>query len=207
MIKIGLVDDQQLVREGIAGLLSLSGKTEILWQVANGAEALDKMQSIPVDILLADIRMPVMDGITLVQKLRGLNILTPVMMLTTFDDSELFARSLAAGANGFLLKDVSLEKLVHSIESLVAGGFITDNNMLKKWQQDKSHLSIATVQLTDRELQILRLLVGGMSNKEIVRAVFLAEGTVRNHVSNILAKLECRDRTQAVLKAMELGLV
>ncbi len=205
MIKVGLVDDQQLVREGIAGLLSLSGKTEILWQAANGAEALDKMQSTQVDILLADIRMPVMDGITLVQKLRELGVSTPVMMLTTFDDSELFARSLAAGANGFLLKDVSLDKLIHSIESLVAGGFITDNAMLKKWHQDKSRPS--TMQLTERELEILRLLVGGMSNKEIVRAVFLAEGTVRNHVSNILAKLECRDRTQAVLKAMELGLV
>jgi DNA-binding NarL/FixJ family response regulator len=205
MIKVGLVDDQQLVREGIAGLLSLSGKAEILWQAANGAEALDKMQSTHVDILLADIRMPVMDGITLVQQLRELGIVTPVMMLTTFDDSELFARSLAAGANGFLLKDVSLEKLIHSIESLVAGGFITDNAMLKKWQQDKSRPT--SIQLTERELHILRLLVGGMSNKEIVRAVFLAEGTVRNHVSNILAKLECRDRTQAVLKAMELGLV
>jgi len=206
MIKVGLVDDQQLVREGIAGLLSLSGKTEILWQAANGAEALDKMQHTQVDILLADIRMPVMDGITLVQKLREAGVITPVMMLTTFDDSELFARSLAVGANGFLLKDVSLEKLIHSIESLVAGDFITDNAMLKKWQQEKSNPS-PTVQLTERELQILRLLVGGMSNKEIVRAVFLAEGTVRNHVSNILAKLECRDRTQAVLKAMELGLV
>ncbi len=205
MIKVGLVDDQQLVREGIAGLLSLSGKTEILWQAANGVEALDKMQSTQVDILLADIRMPVMDGVTLVHKLRELGFVTPVMMLTTFDDSELFARSLAAGANGFLLKDVSLEKLIHSIESLVEGGFITDNAMLKKWQQEKSRP--ASVQLTERELQILRLLVGGMSNKEIVRAVFLAEGTVRNHVSNILAKLECRDRTQAVLKAMELGLV
>lgn len=206
MIKVGLVDDQQLVREGIAGLLSLSGKTEILWQAANGTEALDKMQSTSVDILLADIRMPVMDGITLVQELRKLGIATPVMMLTTFDDSELFARSLAAGANGFLLKDVSLEKLIHSIESLVSGGFVTDNLMLKKWQQEKT-LPLPTVELTDRELQILRLLVGGMSNKEIMRAVFLAEGTVRNHVSNILAKLECRDRTQAVIKALELGLV
>jgi DNA-binding NarL/FixJ family response regulator len=206
MIKVGLVDDQQLVREGIAGLLSLSGKTEILWQAANGVEALDKLKSTTVDILLADIRMPVMDGITLVQTLRELGMSTPVMMLTTFDDSELFARSLDAGANGFLLKDVSLEKLVHSIESLVSGGFVTDNLMLKKWQQEKT-ISSPAVELTDRELQILRLLVGGMSNKEIMRAVFLAEGTVRNHVSNILAKLECRDRTQAVVKALELGLV
>lgn len=207
MIKVALVDDQQLVREGIAGLLSLSGKTEILWQAANGAEALEKMQTIEVDILLADIRMPIMDGITLVQKLRELGITTPVMMLTTFDDAELFTQSLKAGANGFLLKDVSLEKLVHSIESLVAGGFLTDSAMLQKWQQLGAQTSFAPIHLTEREMQILRLLAGGFSNKEIVRAVFLAEGTVRNHVSNILAKLECRDRTQAVLKAIELGLV
>ena len=207
MIKVGLVDDQQLVREGIAGLLSLSGKTEILWQAANGVEALEKMQTIAVDILLADIRMPVMDGITLVQKLRELGITTPVMMLTTFDDAELFTQSLKAGANGFLLKDVSLEKLIHSIESLVAGGFLTDSAMLQKWQQLGAQTSSAPIHLTEREMQILRLLAGGFSNKEVVRAVFLAEGTVRNHVSNILAKLECRDRTQAVLKAIELGLV
>lgn len=207
MIKVGLVDDQQLVREGIAGLLSLSGKTEILWQAANGVEALEKMQTIAVDILLADIRMPVMDGITLVQKLRELGITTPVMMLTTFDDAELFTQSLKAGANGFLLKDVSLEKLIHSIESLVAGGFLTDSAMLQKWQQLGAQTSSSPIHLTEREMQILRLLAGGFSNKEVVRAVFLAEGTVRNHVSNILAKLECRDRTQAVLKAIELGLV
>lgn len=207
MIKVALVDDQQLVREGIAGLLSLSGKTDILWQAANGAEALEKMQTIEVDILLADIRMPIMDGITLVKNLRERGITTPVMMLTTFDDAELFTQSLKAGANGFLLKDVSLEKLVHSIESLVAGGFLTDSAMLQKWQQLGAQTSFAPIHLTEREMQILRLLAGGFSNKEIVRAVFLAEGTVRNHVSNILAKLECRDRTQAVLKAIELGLV
>lgn len=206
MIKVGLVDDQQLVREGIAGLLSLGGKTQVIWQAQNGAQALENISVQPVDILLADIRMPVMDGISLVQALRERGDLTPVMMLTTFDDSELFSRSLTAGANGFLLKDVSLEKLIHSIESLVAGGFVTDGALLKKWQQRRVAPS-PVVHLTEREMQILRLLVGGLSNKEIVRAVFLAEGTVRNHVSNILAKLECRDRTQAVLKAMELGLV
>ena len=207
MIKVALVDDQQLVREGIASLLSLSGKTDILWQCANGAEALEKIQTTAVDILLADIRMPIMDGITLVQKIRALGLTTPVMMLTTFDDSELFTQSLKAGANGFLLKDVSLEKLIHSIESLVAGGFLTDSVMLQKWQQLGTQTPPNTVHLTERELQIVRLLAGGFSNKEIVKAVFLAEGTVRNHVSTILAKLECRDRTQAVLKAIELGLV
>lgn len=207
MIKVALVEDQQLVREGIAGLLFLSGKVQILWQAANGAEALEKIQTTSVDILLADISMPIMDGITLVQKLREEGLITPVMMLTTFDDAELFSKSLKAGANGFLLKDVSLEKLIHSIESLVTGNFLTDSALLQKWQQQSVETSLTPVYLTEREMQIMRLLVGGCSNKEIVRALFLAEGTVRNHVSNILAKLECRDRMQAVVKAIELGLV
>lgn len=207
MINVGVVDDQQLVREGIAGLLSLSGKTNIAWQAANGAEALEKIKSQAVDIVLADIRMPVMDGISFVREVRELGMTIPILMLTTFDDSEFFSQSLAAGANGFLLKDVSLEKLIHSIETLVAGGFMTESAMLKKWQHRTIKAETPTVELTDREQQILRLLVGGFSNKEIVNAVFLAEGTVRNHVSNILAKLDCRDRTQAVLKAIQLSLV
>lgn len=206
MIKVGLVDDQQLVREGISGLISLSGKVEVLWQAANGMEALEKIQLYPIDVLLCDIRMPVMDGIELVQRLRNRDSQLPIMMLTTFDDSDLFARSLAAGANGFLLKDVSLEKLIHSIEVMAAGGFITDQALLKKWQLGAKTAKPA-IHLTDRETQILRLMVGGMSNKEIMQAVFLAEGTVRNHVSSILSKLDCRDRTQAVIKALELGLV
>ncbi len=208
MIKIALVDDQQLVREGIVGLLALSGKVDVIWQAANGVEALQKIESNHIDLLLTDIRMPVMDGISLVEKLRGNGCGIPVLMLTTFDDSELFSRCLAVGANGFLLKDVSLEKLIHTIETLVGGGFVADQQMFKRWQeQDKQTKSAPAIELSERELQILRLLVGGMSNKEIVKAVFLAEGTVRNHVSAILTKLSCRDRTQAVLKALELGLV
>ena len=205
-IKIAIADDHQLFMDGIKLILAKELDIEIISEASNGLELIKNIENGTVpNVIITDIRMPVMDGIEMVQKLRAQGTETPVLMLTTFDDSELFSRSLDAGANGFLLKDVSLEKLVHSIESLVSGGFVTDNLMLKKWQQDKSRPS--SVQLTERELQILRLLVGGMSNKEIVRAVFLAEGTVRNHVSNILAKMECRDRTQAVLKAMELGLV
>lgn len=207
MIRVALVEDQQLVREGIAGLLSLSGKVKVLWQAANGVEALEKIQVTPVDILLTDIRMPIMDGISLVQHMREKRFTTPVMMLTTFDDAELFSKSVKAGANGFLLKDVSLEKLIYSIEALVTGNFLTDSTLLQKWQQQAVETSPVSVYLTERELQIMHLLVGGCSNKEIVQALFLAEGTVRNHVSNILAKLECRDRMQAVVKAIELGLV
>lgn len=206
MLNIGLVDDQELVRRGIAGLLALSGKTNIRWEANNGASALDALENNPVDVILADIRMPVMDGITLVKTLRAQHNSTPVLMLTTFDDSELFVQSLKAGANGFLLKDVSLEKLVSSLEALAQGaGFLAEGNMLQEFQQLKKNEQ--KIDLSERELQILRLLAGGFSNKEIARAVFLAEGTVRNHVSNVLAKLDCRDRTQAVLKAINLGIV
>ncbi len=206
MLNIGLVDDQELVRKGIAGLLALSGKTTIAWEANNGATALGALANNPVDVILADIRMPVMDGITFVKKLRAEQNLTPVLMLTTFDDSELFVQSLKAGANGFLLKDVSLEKLVSSLEALAQGaGFLAEGNMLQELSQLKK--AAQKVDLSERELQILRLLAGGFSNKEIARAVFLAEGTVRNHVSNLLAKLDCRDRTQAVLKAINLAIV
>lgn len=206
MLNIGLVDDQELVRKGIAGLLGLSGKTTIAWEAHNGAAALDALANRPVDVILADIRMPVMDGISLVKKLRAEHNSTPVLMLTTFDDSELFVQSLKAGANGFLLKDVSLEKLVSSLEALAQGtGFLTEGNMLQELQQLKK--AEQKIDLSERELQILRLLAGGFSNKEIARAIFLAEGTVRNHVSNLLAKLDCRDRTQAVLKAINLAIV
>lgn len=206
MIKIGLVDDQQLVREGIAGLLSLSGKVTILWQAVNGADALTTLQKTPVDIILTDIRMPIMDGIELTQAVRKVGITTPILMLTTFDDSELFIQSLKAGANGFLLKDISLEKLINSLEIITAGGFLAEPIMLKEMHNHSSAKSFK-ITLTEKEKTILRLLAGGFSNKEISNAVFLAEGTVRNYISTIFEKLDCRDRTQAVLKAINAGLV
>ncbi len=203
MLDIGLVDDQQLVRQGIAGLLAISGKARVVWEARNGEEALALITQQPVNAVLADIRMPVMDGIGLVKNLRSNNNRTPVLMLTTFDDAELFSQSVKAGANGFLLKDVSLEKLVSSLEAIADGStFLAETDMLYGYQQRKS-----AIELSEREQQILRLLVGGFSNKEIARAIFLAEGTVRNHVSNILAKLDCRDRTQAVLKAINAGFI
>lgn len=203
MLDIGLVDDQQLVRQGIAGLLAISGHARVLWEARNGEEALTLIAQQPVNALLADIRMPEMDGIALVKRLRAQKNSTPVLMLTTFDDAELFSQSLIAGANGFLLKDISLEKLISSLQAIVTGStFLAEPELLREHHQKKSAL-----ELSERELQILRLLVGGFSNKEIASAIFLAEGTIRNHISNLLAKLDCRDRTQAVLKAINTGLV
>ena len=211
MIKVALVDDQQLVRQGIAGLLSLSDDIEVIWQAENGEQALKHLTA-PCDdfprpdVVLLDIRMPKMNGIELVKKLRAQGDVQPVLMLTTFDDSELFIQSLQAGANGFLLKDVSLDKLTNAIKTLANGGFVAEPVVMK--HLDQGLTSIAPLEtLTEKEQQVLKLLAGGFSNKEIASSIFLAEGTVKNHVSNILAKLNTRDRTRAVLIAIHQGLV
>ena len=204
-IKIALVDDQDLVRQGIAGLLSLSDKIEVIWQATNGEHALEQMNQQP-DVMLLDIRMPKMNGIELVKSLRAQGNKLPILMLTTFDDSELFMQSLQAGANGFLLKDVSLEKLVNAIEVLAQGGFIAEPVVMKQLNQGIDIVQI-NEKLSEKELQILKLMAGGFSNKEIAESIFLAPGTVKNHVSNILAKLNTRDRTRAVIIALNQGLV
>jgi len=205
LIKVALVDDQDLVRQGIAGLLSLSDKIEVLWQAINGEHALEKIKQQP-DVLLLDIRMPKMNGIELVKKLRAQGSKLPILMLTTFDDSELFMQSLQAGANGFLLKDVSFEKLINAIETLSDGGFVAEPVVMKQLNKGID-ISSLTEKLSEKELQILKLMAGGFSNKEIADSIFLAQGTVKNHVSNILAKLNTRDRTRAVLVALNQGLV
>lgn len=209
MIKAAIIDDQHLVRQGIVGLLALTDDIEIIWQADNGTEALAEHRKQPVDILLMDIRMPGMSGIQIVKQLRASGDLTPVLMLTTFDDSRLFLDSMQAGANGFLLKDVTFEKLVNTIRTIAAGGFVAEPLVL-------NHLRNAITnplpentdeKLSEKELAIIKLIAGGFSNREIASTVHLAEGTVKNHVSNILSKLGCRDRTRAVLKALQKGLI
>lgn len=210
MISVGLVEDQQLVRQGIASLLALSDEIVVSWQAENGQEAIEKLANEPVDILLSDIRMPVLDGIGMVKRIRSSDSpKVPVLMLTTFDDSELFLASLQAGANGFLLKDVSLDKLLSAITVVAQGGHLIEPSVLAQMHEMTSALTItpAVDVLSERECHILKLIAGGFSNKEIASAVFLAEGTVKNHVSNILTKLDCRDRTQAVLKGIQLQLI
>ncbi len=208
MINVALVDDQQLVRQGIAGLLSLSENISILWQAENGEHAQQLLQEIEQkpDVMLLDIRMPKVNGIELVNLLRAQGNTLPILMLTTFDDSELFLQSLQAGANGFLLKDVSLDKLVNAVNTLADGGFVAEPVVMQQLNKGLSDVPIIE-ELTEKELQILKLIAGGFSNKEIARSIFLAEGTVKNHVSTILSKLNTRDRTRAVLIALNQGLV
>lgn len=208
MIKVALVDDQQLVRQGIAGLLSLSDDLSIIWQAENGEDALHQLteNEQQPDVMLLDIRMPKVNGIELVKILRAQGNKLPILMLTTFDDSELFMQSLQAGANGFLLKDVSLDKLVNAVKTLAEGGFVAEPVVMKQLNKGLADAPVLE-DLTDKEQQILKLVAGGFSNKEIASSIFLAEGTVKNHVSAILAKLNTRDRTRAVLIALNQGLV
>ena len=205
-IKVALVDDQQLVRQGIAGLLSLSDNISVAWQAENGEEALAQLSNERPDVLLVDIRMPKINGIELVKQLRADGDSLPILMLTTFDDSELFLQSLQVGANGFLLKDVSLDKLVNAVETLADGGFIAEPLVMSQFDSGLNELSVIEP-LSAKESQILKLMAGGFSNKEIAASIFLAEGTVKNHVSAILAKLHTRDRTRAVLTAIRQGLI
>jgi DNA-binding NarL/FixJ family response regulator len=208
MIQVGVVDDQVLVREGIARLIELSDSMRTRWQCNDGESALEKLRTEPVDVLVCDIRMPGLDGITLVRRLRGAGNKQPVLMLTTFDDHQLFVDALAAGANGFLLKDVSLEKLIDGVETVANGGFIAEPRLVS---QVSTGITDAPPTdpgvLSGKEQEILRLVAGGLSNREIADIIHLAEGTVKNHVSSILSKLNCRDRTQAVLYAIHWRLI
>lgn len=216
-ISVMLVDDQNLVREGIKSLLNLAGHVKIVGEAGDGQEALEIMTSLNPDVILMDIRMPRLDGIEAVKAMKEQGINIPVIILTTFDDHELVLNGIRAGARGFLLKDVSLESLVEAIETVAKGETLIQPAVtervikgfteLQKEGQSKVEKEPVQDPLTQREIEILRLMAGGYSNKEISRAIFKSEGTIKNHVSNILAKLGVRDRTRAVLKALELGVI
>ncbi len=160
-----------------------------------------------------DMRMPVMSGLEALQALSRTNQLPPTIILTTFDDDQLVLAGLKAGARGYLLKDVSLEQLVGAIQTVAGGGSLVQPAVTQRLLSGLEHMQNAFVSLdrpdplTDRETEILRLMAGGFSNKEIANSLGVAEGTIKNHVSNILSKLGVRDRTRAVLKAFELQLV
>jgi DNA-binding NarL/FixJ family response regulator len=215
MIKLLLVDDQQLLRQGIASLLGLSDKVQLVAQANDGEQALNWLQAHPdsADVVLMDIRMPKMNGIQALTAMAESGITLPVIILTTFDDHELLLQALKAGAKGYLLKDVSLENLIGGIEAVYRGETLiqpaitsTLMDSLKGLKSDFEHYQQPET-LSDKELEILRLMAAGCSNKEIAQSLFKSEGTVKNQVSNLLAKLGVRDRTRAVLKAIEQGLI
>lgn len=207
-LAVALADDQALVREGLKALLTHRG-IAVAVEAADGAALLAALAQTRVDVILSDVRMPGLDGVAMTAELRRRGDATPVVLLTTFDDSEAMLRAVEAGAQGFLLKDASPEDLHDAIVRAARG---------EGWL---APVATAPVRgryaygddrppeggFSERELGILRLLAGGYSNREIARSLSLAEGTVKNYVSEILAKLGTRDRTRAVLKAITLRIV
>jgi len=213
MIRVMLVDDQNLVRKGVRSLLELSDEIEVIAEAPDGAEALRTIPETEPDVVLLDMRMPGLSGVDVLRKLTERGELPPTIILTTFDDDELVLAGIRHGAKGYLLKDVSLDELVKAIKTVARGGSIVKPAVterllkgLEGLETDFSSLDRPDP-LTERETEILRLMAGGYSNKEIANSLGVAEGTVKNHVSNILSKLGVRDRTRAVLKAFELGFV
>lgn len=212
MIKVCLVDDQTLVRAGIRSLLELSDSVEVVAEAADGEEAIRIIPEAKPDVVLLDLRMPGKSGLDVLNTLGARKLLPPTIILTTFDDDQAVLAGIQAGARGYLLKDVTLEQLVSAIKTVAGGASLVKPAITERLLQSMSNLDnkFAALdqpeQLTERETEILRLMSGGFSNKEIARALDVAEGTVKNHVSNILSKLGVRDRTRAVLKAFELKL-
>lgn len=214
-IKILLVDDQPLFREGLRTLLSLHLDFEVVGEAGNGVEAIKLARSLLPLVVLMDLQMPVLDGVAATRRLHEEQPDCRVIVLTTFDDDEMVFDGLRAGAVGYLLKDAPSEKLAEAIRVAARGETFLQPSVAAKVVAEFARLSRKTVAtanaviepLSEREVEILRLIAQGASNREIAGALFLAEGTVKNHVTNILGKLEARDRTQAALKARDSGLI
>lgn len=208
-LRLALADDQALVRRGLIALLNGIDGLNVTLEADNGEELLALIAGSKVDVILSDIRMPVCDGFTLVQRLRAAGDVTPVLLLTTFDEPDLALRAAECGAQGFLLKDASPEDLYEAVLALASGKTllapVATDPVRSRFAYRET--SAPTDTFSEREIAILRLLAGGYSNREIAKAVFLSEGTVKNYVSEILDKLGTRDRTRAVLKAITLHVI
>jgi DNA-binding NarL/FixJ family response regulator len=240
MIRIVLVDDQTLIRQGIQTLLELEPDLQVVGVAGNGREALVAVERAGPDVVLMDVRMPELDGVAATRILTERFPEVGVIILTTFDDDEYVFDGLKAGARGYLLKDVSSDDLATAVRAVAAGQALMQPSIARKVVAEFSRLAgdrdretkrqadmgsggvreesappspNAPIsqpqfqQLTERELDVLRAMAAGLSNREIADRLVITEGTVKNHVSNLLGKLEVRDRTQAVLKAQALKLI
>ncbi|MFF3374063.1 response regulator [Streptomyces sp. NPDC002680] len=210
-VRVLVVDDQRLIRDGIASLLSIRPGIEIVGTAVDGRDAVAKTLELSPDVVLMDVRMPEMDGVEAVAVLRGRAPECRVVMLTTFDDEEYVVQALRAGAHGYLLKDLPAEELAHAVRLAHAGVTQLDSSVARHLTAALPSPSPAdtppAVSLSPRETDILRLLAHGHTNREIAARLYVSEGTVKNHVSRILTRLALRDRTQAALRARDLGLL
>ena len=210
-IRVFLVEDQTIVREGLKSLLAYAGDLEVAGEAADGEVAIEAVAKASPDVMLLDIRMPKKNGLEVLEALSSRGRLPPTLILTTFDDDALLFDALKAGARGFLLKDVTFERLTEAIREVAAGGRLIQPGMTDRAIRSLSEspqtfeASEVPEPLTGREREVLRLFSAGLSNREIGEALGVVEGTVKNHVHNILQKLGVRDRNRAMLKAIELG--
>lgn len=223
IIRVLLVDDQLLFREGLSTLLSVYDDIEVVGEAANGRQAIEQTTQLQPDVVLMDVRMPVLDGVAAARQLHEKFPEIRVIMLTTFDDDEYVFEGLRAGAAGYLLKDVPSQKLVEAIRATAGGQSFLQPSVAAKVVAEFNRMSAIgdptlapgahdgqdglVEPLSQRELEILQHIATGASNREIADALFITEGTVKNHVTNVLSKLGVRDRTQAALKAKDLGIL
>jgi RNA polymerase sigma factor (sigma-70 family) len=218
MIKIIIADDQPLIREGLATLLGLRPELDIIGTACDGLEAYEKTKTLKPDIVLMDIRMPGTNGVEATSLITKHTVETKVLMLTTFKDSELIFEALQEGASGYLLKDMPTDTIVKAVMTVHSGGIVLPPDItaqmvkeLKKTRDidaatEKAVRPKALEELTVREKEVLEQLGYGYSNKEIANILYITEGTVKNHVSSLISKLEIRDRTQAAIFAVRYGI-
>jgi len=213
VIRVLLADDQALVRGGFRMILEARDDFEVVGEAANGAEAVELAQRAQPDVILMDVRMPVLDGVEATRRLVAAGSPARVLILTTFDLDEYVHAAIRAGASGFLLKDVEPEELVAAVRVVADGDALLAPSVTRRLLERFADTLPPEVQspdldaLTSRELETLRLLASGSSNAEIAEQLVVAEATVKTHVSSILRKLRVRDRVQAVVAAYDAGLV
>jgi DNA-binding NarL/FixJ family response regulator len=219
-VRVLVVDDQRLMRDGIASLLSIQDGIEVVGTAASGQEALERALAVHPDVILMDVRMPVMDGVAATAQVRRQLPSCQVLMLTTFDDEEYVIDALRAGACGYLLKNIPAPDLARAVQAAHRGIYQLDPAIASKVVASlaRSAKSVPSSpsdlpvlknvpDLTGREIEVLRLIAQGATNREIAEALVISEGTVKNHISNILSRLGLRDRTQAAIYARENGLL
>jgi DNA-binding NarL/FixJ family response regulator len=214
-IRLMIVDDQKLMREGLRTLLELEGGFEIVAEAGDGQAALDAYAELQPDVVLMDIRMPGMDGVEATRRLYEKWSNARVIILTTFNDDAYVFEALRVGALGYLLKDLSGHELANAVQTVANGGALIDPSVARRVVAEFARLTSSARPindglpdpLTERELDVLRLLAEGMSNREIGNKLSITEGTVKNYVTNVLQKIGARDRTQAALRGRELGLI
>ncbi len=217
-VRVLIVDDQQLMRDGIASLLKLQDGLEIVGMAANGQEAVELATSQQPDVILMDVRMPILDGVAATEQIHRQMPACKILMLTTFNDETYVLEALQVGASGYLLKDLPARDLAQAIQAVHRGIYQLDPTVADQLKALLSRAQTAREQpgalkatdeadLTERELEVLRLIARGATNREIAEALVISEGTVKNHISNILGRLNLRDRTQAAIYARDHGLL